>query len=303
MWQNTVSALEDAIAQVQRIGPDRPLYPRAQKLIARWQLEIEAIAQLDKARAIAQSGSVEDLTAGIAEASQISSSNPRWGEVQKQINNWRAQIETIQDRPILDQADLVAGPGDPASLQAAIAQAGQVGKGRALYQEAQGKIQKWTAQIQQIQDQPILDQARQYASSGDLRTAVNVAQQIQSGRSLYDAAQSDMRKWREQIQAETVQAQSQQIMQQAYGLANSGSPNALANAIQLANGIPASSSLKSEANNAVNQWSQQLLQVAKTQAGGDVQGAISLAERIPSKATAYTEAQQLIQSWKRLSGQ
>jgi hypothetical protein len=303
VWQNTIPALEDAISQIQRIGPNRPLYPRAQKLITRWQLEIEAIAQLDKAKAFAQSGSVDDLTEGIAQASLVDKSNPRWGEVQKQIDQWRAQIETIQDRPTLDLADQSVGAGDIDSLQTAIAQAKQIGKGRALYQEAQSKIQKWTAQIQQIQDQPILDQAREYASAGDLRSAINLAQQIQSGRSLYTTAQSDVRKWRDQVQAQAVQAQAQQTLQQAYALANSGSPNALANAIQLANGISASSSLKTEASNAVNEWSQQLLQVAITQANSDVPGAIAIAEKIPARATTYTQAQQLIQTWKRLLGQ
>jgi hypothetical protein len=303
VWQNTIPALEDAISQIQRIGPNRPLYPRAQKLITRWQLEIEAIAQLDKAKAFAQSGSVDDLTEGIAQASLVDKSNPRWGEVQKQIDQWQAQIETIQDRPTLDLADQSVGAGDIDSLQTAIAQAKQIGKGRALYQEAQSKIQKWTAQIQQIQDQPILDQAREYASAGDLRSAINLAQQIQSGRSLYTTAQSDVRKWRDQVQAQAVQAQAQQTLQQAYALANSGSPNALANAIQLANGISASSSLKTEASNAVNEWSQQLLQVAITQANSDVPGAIAIAEKIPARATTYTQAQQLIQTWKRLLGQ
>jgi hypothetical protein len=112
-----------------------------------------------------------------------------------------------------------------------------------------------------------------------------------------------VRKWRDQVQAQAVQAQAQQTLQQAYALANSGSPNALANAIQLANGISASSSLKTEASNAVNEWSQQLLQVAITQANSDVPGAIAIAEKIPARATTYTQAQQLIQTWKRLLGQ
>lgn len=302
VWQNTIPALEDAISQIQRIGPNRPLYPRAQSLITRWQLEIEAISQLDKAKVLAQSGSVDDLSAGIAQASQVDKSNPRWGEVQKQIDQWHAQIETIQDRPILDMADQAAGPGDISSLKTAIAQANQISKGRSLYKEAQGKVQQWTAQIQQIEDQPVLDQAREYANGGDFQSAINLAQQIQSGRSLYTTAQSDIRKWRDQIQARVDQAQAQQTLQQAYALANSGSPDALANAIRLADGLPAASPLKSDARNAVNEWSQQLLQVAITQANFDMPGAVAIAEKIPSRAAAYAQAQQLLQTWKRLLG-
>ncbi len=302
VWQNTVPAVEEAISQAQRIGPNSPLYSKAQQLITRWQLEIEAIAQLEKARLVAQSGSVDDLNAGIAEANLIGRSNPRWDEAQQQIRRWRAQIETIQDRPILEQADQIASGGDMPSLQAAIAQAEQVGQGRALSREARSKIQKWTAEIQRIQDEPILLQAREYANAGDLQGAINLAQQIRSGRSLYNEAQADVRRWRERIQEKTAKAQAIAAMQEARQLANSGSPNALATAIQVADRVPAASSLRGEATSAINEWSQQLLQVAKTQASYDLPGAIAIAQKIPSRAPVYAEAQQLIESWKRALG-
>ncbi len=303
VWQNTVPSVEDAIAQAQRISPNSPLYQKAQQLISRWQFEIAAIAQLEKARAMAQSGSIEDLNAGIAEASAVSRSNPRWGEAQAQIKKWKDQIESIEDRPILDMADQIAAPGDLDSLQAAISQASQVRQGRALYGEARSKIQQWTAQIQRTQDQPILDQARAYAKAGDLRSAVSVAQQIRSGRSLYNEAQADINRWRDRLQADAVQAQAQQTMQEARKLANSGSPTNLASAIQVADQVPASSKLRSEANNAINEWSQQLLQVARTQASYDPVGAITIAQRIPSRANVYSEAQQFIQSLKQQTRQ
>ncbi|WP_421655195.1 hypothetical protein [Leptothermofonsia sp. ETS-13] len=302
VWQNTVPAVEEAISQAQRIGTKSPLYRKAQQLITRWQLEIEAIAQLEKARLIAQSGSVDDLNAGIAEANLIGRANPRWDEAQQQIRRWRAQIETIQDRPILEQADQLASGGDLPSLQAAIAQAKQVGRGRALSREALNKIQKWTAEIQRIQDEPILLQAREYANAGDLRGATSLAQQIRSGRSLYNEAQADVRRWQDRIQEETVKAQAIATMQEARQLANSGSPNNLATAIQVADRVPAASSLRGEAASAINEWSQQLLQVAKTQASYDLPGAIAIAQKIPSRAPVYAEAQQLIESWKRTLG-
>lgn len=48
--------LEDAIAQVQRIGAGRPLYDRAQRLASRWQAELTALGQLNRARQLAKSG-------------------------------------------------------------------------------------------------------------------------------------------------------------------------------------------------------------------------------------------------------
>ncbi|MBW4472101.1 MAG: chromosome segregation ATPase [Stenomitos rutilans HA7619-LM2] len=299
VWLNTVPDIEEAISQAQRIQPNRPLYRKAQQLIVRWQLEIEAIAQLEKARILSQPGTVADLSAAIAEASTISRSNPRWGEVQKQIQTWTAQVQTIEDRPILDQAEQIATQGDVASLQAAAAQANQIAPGRALYKEAQGKARTWTGQVQQIQDQPYLDRAREFANAGDLSSAIRMAEQIGSGRSLYADAQVDVKQWRKQLRNQELQAQAEQNLQTARQLANSGSPEGLANAIRTADQVPAGSALRSDADNAINEWSSQLLQVAKSQSVYDVPGAIAVAQKIPSRAGVYAEAQQEIQAWKR----
>lgn len=306
VWQNTVVAIEEAISQAQRLDAKRPLYRKAQKLIARWQLEVEAVAQLERARTYANPGTIEDLATAIAEAAQVPRSNPRWEEAQQQIQRWKAQIETIQDQPILDQAEQMASGGDVSSLQAAIAQAEQIGQGRALSQEARRKIRTWSAQIQQTQDQPILDQAREIASAGDLPSAIGLAQQIRAGRALYDNAQADIRTWKKQIQAArareaaaVLQAQVQQALQQAQELANAGSTGNLAEAIQLASQIPSSSPAYTEASNAINEWSRQLLQAARSQAEFDTLGAIDIAQKIPARASTYREAQTQIQTWSR----
>lgn len=303
VWLNTVPDIEEAISQAQRIQPDRPLYRKAQQLIVRWQFEIEAIAQLEKARILSQPGTIADLSAAIAEASTIPRSNPRWSDVEKQIQTWTAQIQTIEDRPILDQAAQIAAQGDITSLQAAAAQANQIGRGRALYQEAQGKARTWTGQVQQIQDQPYLDRAREFANAGDLSSAIRTAEQIGSGRSLYADAQVDVKQWRSQLRNQELQAQAQQSLQVARQLANSGSPDGLANAIRMADQVPADSALRSDADNAINEWSVQLLQVAKSQSVYDVPGAIAVAQKIPSRAGVYAEAQQEILTWKKAIGQ
>jgi len=303
VWQNTVPEIEEAISQAQRIRPDRPLYRKAQQLIVRWQLEIEAIAQLEKARILSQPGTVNDLAAAIAEASTIPRSNPRWSDVQKQIQTWTAQIQTIEDRPLLDQAEQTATQGDITALQAAVAQANQITQGRALYKEAQGKARRWTEQIQQIQDQPYLDRAREFANAGDLVSAVRTAEQIGVGRALYADAQVDVNQWRGQLRTQELQVQAQQKLQTARQLANTGSPAGLANAISAADQVPASSALRSDADNAINEWSTQLLQVAKSQSVYDVPGAIAVAQKIPARSSVYTEAQQEIRAWKRSMGQ
>jgi hypothetical protein len=300
VWGNTVSGVEEAIAQAQRIAPNRPLYAKAQQLIARWQLEIEALAQLEKARLIAQTGDINDLTAAIAQLSQISTSNPRGKEIQQQIQTWQAQIETIQDGPILEEAEQLANPGDVMSLQAAVEKAKQIRPGRSLSSKARSRIQQWVGQIQRIEDQPYLDQAQEYARSGNLSAAIATAEQIKPGRTLYNDAQAKIRSWRDTIQAAVVQAQAQQNLQDAYRLANSGSSSALVEAIQVADRVPPSSKLRGDADTLINQWSQQLLDMATTQAGYDITGAIALAQKIPARAQVYGTAQNQIASWKKL---
>ncbi|NJP11275.1 MAG: chromosome segregation ATPase [Leptolyngbyaceae cyanobacterium RU_5_1] len=306
VWQDTVVGLEAAISQAQRLRPGRPLYTKAQQLIARWQAEIEGVAQLERARSLAQGGTVGDLLAAISAASLVSSTNPRWNEAQSEMQKWQTEAETIEDRPILDIADQYASRGDMNALQAAIAQASQVSTGRSLYPEAQGKINQWTRQIQQIQDQPYLDQARAYAAAGNLQAAINVAERIRPGRALYNEAQADVSSWSRQIrtevarvQAQAAQAQAQQNLQNARQAASSGQPNGLANAIQIASQVSTSGAVQTEIDAAINEWSWQLLSIAKDQAGLNPAGAIAIAQKIPSRAAAHAEAQSQIQIWKQ----
>jgi len=299
-WHNTVSDFEQAIAQVQQINVGRPLYRKAQQLIERWQQEIQGLAQIERSRMIAQGGTINDLQAAIAQASLIPSTNPRWQEAQQQIGAWRNQIEVAADRPILSEAELTASQGDLASLQAAIAQANQIAPGRALYREAQRKIQGWTATIQEAQDSPILEQAQQYADAGNLSAAIATAEQIRSGRSLYETAQSKVRSWRNQIQSAEAQAQAQRDLQTAFRMASTGTALDLVNAIQTADQVAGSTSLRGDADRAIEGWSRQLLDLAQNQANYDLTGAIAIAQKIPPKTSVYDEAQTLLQNWKKL---
>ncbi|MGB7057001.1 MAG: hypothetical protein WBD58_04800, partial [Geitlerinemataceae cyanobacterium] len=120
-WALTVGSLENAIQAVQRIEPNSPLYSKAQKLIDRWQSGIDQVAVLEQARDSARTGSINDLTSAIAQAQLIPQSNPMWEEAQREIQGWRVQIETDQDRPYLTKARELAGKGDISSLQGAIA--------------------------------------------------------------------------------------------------------------------------------------------------------------------------------------
>ena len=289
-WRGGITGLEGAIVRLQSISNNRPLYPRAQTLMRRWQAEVEGRSQLEWARQLATPGTVADLQAAIAEAQQISRVNPAWDDAEDQIDRWRDQIQITQDRPILMQADQLAQMGN---LPQAIAMARRVTPGRALYGEAKDKVERWNGQIQRAEDGPILAQAQQLASSGQLQEAITVASRIGNNRVLYNDAQTDIRRWRTQIQG-------QQTLQQAYLTAQRGTADALVNAIQLAQTIPDSSPQKSEANQALTRWSWDIFRMAESEAQYNPGRAIELAEAVPAQTEAYAEAQLKLRQWRSM---
>lgn len=290
-WIGTISGLEAAIAQAQQIDPSRPVYEKAQKLIALWQLEIEDVSRLEKARALASQGTITDLAAAIAEAQQIPTSNPRAQEARQEIGRWVSQVQLIEDRPYLDRAEQIATFEDINSLQAAVAEAGQIRRGRALYREARRKIATWTDKIQRIEDQPFLDKARELASTGDLPSAIATAQQITSGRALSGEAQASIDEWQGQVRA-------RENWRKARELALVGTPEALAEAIQTADRVPARSLLRNDANVAMDQWSQQLLDIARAQGESNIPKGIETAKLIPRGTAAYSAARDQIRAWE-----
>jgi soluble cytochrome b562 len=288
----TVSELETAIATAQRLGSDRPLYDKAQEFIKRWQKEVEDIGRLERARAFANSGFIDDLKAAIAEAQQIPSGNPRYDEARREIRSWTSKVETIEDQPYLDRANQIASFGGVASLQEAVQEASRIAPGRALHKQAQEKITQWTRNLQRVQDQPYLDQARSLAASGNLPEAISAAQQITTGRALYKEAQSEIRIWQTEIRG-------QQRLQEAYQTANPGTPEALAAAIRAAREVPTASRARGDARAGGNRWSYQLFSMAQDRSAFNVTEAIAIARMIPSGTEVYEAAKEQIQSWQQ----
>lgn len=290
-WQGGISGLEGAIVRLQSIGADRPLYGKAQGLMRRWQEEVQGRSQLEWARQVALPGGVADLQAAIIEAQKVSRANPAWDDTEDQIDRWRGQIETTEDRPILSQAQQQAQVGD---LAGAIATARQIGSGRALYDEAQAEIGRWRADLQRAEDAPLLAQARQLAAQGRLAEAVAVASRIGSGRALHSDAQANIQTWRGQLQG-------QQLLQQAYQAAQLGTVGALVNAVRLAQQVPESSPQRAEATQVLTRWSWDILRLAETEAVTNPSRAIAIAEAVPTQTEAYAQAQLRLREWRAAS--
>jgi hypothetical protein len=264
-WSGLPEDFDGAIAQVRTIGSNRPFYGKAQGLIARWQIEKGDVSQLNQARQLAQTGRPEDIQAAIAAASQIAANNPRAGEARSFVNELTNQVQTQQDRPILDRADQLASVGDVAGLQAAIDALGQVMPGRALSQEANRKRQKYRQQLEKLQTPP-------------------------SPEPTIDSQLND-------------RAQAEESLRSAREIANQGTVDALADAIRRADGVAVASPFRREAEQMMNIWSQQILQAAISQSQTDVSGAIATAQKIPAGTEAHAQAQLQIQAWQRRLGQ
>ena len=287
----TVAGLEDAITQVQELTAERPLYGKAQQLINLWQQEIADLTIIEEGKKLAQPGGISDLKVAIAKLQTIPPSNPRGQEASTFIEGWSRQLQQQEDRPLLEKAEKLASFGDISSLQAAIAEASQIGMGRTLYEEAQNKISLWTEKVQRFQDQPILDEAQTLALAGDLDGAIAKAEEIQPRRFLYSQARSKIEQWQSQQQAERSLENAQQA-------AVAATADAYAQAITLAEQVPNSSSRRWEASQLINQWSQQILSIAMDEVNRDLPRAIQIAQKIPENSIAYNSAQKQITIWQ-----
>lgn len=288
---DTPEGLKDAIAQAGVIQRNRPLYWKAQQYIRSWQQEIADVTILNEAQRLARTQTVPDLKAAIAKLETIPVSNPRGTEARTNINKWSRKIEEIEDRPDLETAEQLASFGDVDSLKAAIERAARIGRGRALYQEAQARIGEWRERSQRLEFQPVLDRAQELAAQGDFANAITVAEQIKPDLFMYEQARADINQWRSQLQ-------DVQNLKNAETAAIPGTIDGLIRGIQLANRVSNSSSWRWRADQFINNWSQTLLNRALDQAIYDIPAAIETLKNIPPGTEVYNSAQTQIASWE-----
>ena len=288
----TVLSVEDAIAEAEEIEPSSPLYGKAQYLISRWELEIEDIKHLAKARELARDRDIVAYNSAIIEARLIPASNPRYQEAQREITRWQKEIYTIEDRPVIERAKSLAAPSNVNAWRRAIAEINLVSSNSPLYGEASRYASSWQNSIEIEEDQPILDRALMLASMGDYNKAISTAQTILDGRALSAQAQTRIALWRKEIQG-------RRYLTEAYALANQRTPDSLTRAILLARQVPSNTSTYSQVLQNVSLWSEQILAIARRTSYDSLELAIDIAEKIPSGTSGYYSAQSQIQTWKR----
>ena len=242
-----VYSLLEAIQAVQRISPNSSFYLEAQASIAQWQQKLDDIVKLQSAYGLAQIGYKATYRRAIAKAEQITPERPQRIQAQTLVSHWKKEIQRIEDRPILDKAVQIATTGSKDDLRQAIAQAQKVEQGRALRVEGQTYIAQWQDQIEIIEDQPIMDQAKKLAGNGDLREAIAQAEKVKAGRALYDTAQAAVAKWT--TEAEIIE--DRPILIRAENLA---AIDHLSAAIDVASQISPDRALYSEALSSIAIW-------------------------------------------------
>ncbi len=189
-----------AIAKAEQITQERPQRQQAQTLVSHWKKEIQRLEDrpiLNRAVRLASAGGKDNLKLAIAEANKVKQGRALRVQGQTYIAEWVDRVEIIEDQPIVTKAKQLATKGE---LAKAIAEAQKVKKGRALHKETQVAIKGWVAEIQTIEDSPILAQAENLAARGSLSAAIDTAAQIGPGRALSDEASTSISIWSKELE-------------------------------------------------------------------------------------------------------
>lgn len=192
-----------AIDQAQIIAAGRPRRLQAQTLAAYWGQEIQRMQDrpyLRAAERVAALGTIASFQQAIGIANQLQQ-RVLWNEAQAAIAQWHDQIEIIQDKPILTEAQTLA---DAEKLLEAIAKADTIAPDRALYSQAQAAINGWQIKLDEIEiaaDRPILAEAQDLAARQRYTLAIETAAQVGSDRALYNEAQAAIAQWEIERQA------------------------------------------------------------------------------------------------------
>lgn len=235
----TVADLQAAIALAREVDRDSPRWSEAQDQIDRWQREISRIEDgpyLSQAKALAAVGDRPALVAAIESARQIGSGSALYGEAQDLIADWRWEVQRIDNGPILAQARQTAAGGN---REAAIAIARQIPQGQALYNDAQDLIRQWQGDTQGADGLQAAYRAAQSGTIGGLVQAIQIAQSVPRGGSLWNEAQGMISQW------------SWDILRTAELEAGRDA----ASAIQIAQQVPAGTEAYTAAQGKIAQWS------------------------------------------------
>jgi hypothetical protein len=244
-------------------------------------------------------GTLISLEEAIKEAQKISVGNFLYQDAQELISQWQSETEAVVH---LNQARQYAQGSNKGNYQAAIAEASLIPSTNPRYDEAQGEIRSWSRQIAVIEDQPILDLARQWARGGNadsLQRAIEQARLIGVNRPLHSEAKNLISKWQSEIQIQ----QDRPILDQAIAFGNAQD---FYQAIQVAERIGSSRALYSEAQGKIRNWSREIqgsenlqkaYRIAASGTPQDLAQAIRQMQNVPANTRVSSQASQMSNRW------
>ncbi|MGB6298628.1 MAG: peptidase C14, partial [Rivularia sp. (in: cyanobacteria)] len=207
-----------------------------------------------------------------------------------QVNNSNSQ-ETIQAMVELEKMSLNANQAS--DLSKAIANAKNIQLGEAGYRQARQNIQVWSGMI--------LDLASNRAENREYANAITTAGLIGKEESNFREAQAAIKQW----QTESKQYLSNKtLLEAAIALIKPNQASSYNRAIEVAKKVPASEAGYNLAQESIDKWSLEILQLAKNRANNkQYSSAITTATLAPEDTAAYAEAQKLIKQWQQVQSE
>jgi len=238
-------------------------------------LPLKALELLDQVPANAQTERYADLR---AEAERLN--NQLTQTNQAILDEALASMNRGREEAPVNQAS---------DFHRAMTQATRIQPGQPLYNVAQNYIERWSYVI--------LDLAKARANTGSYDDAIASAQLIPDSQAEpYGRAQQFVSQWQQQA---TQTSASQDAIAQASTLIQPGQASTYNDAIAQLRSIQPEQPGYAEVRAQINQWSQEILQIAYTRAdSGDIYEAINAAGLVPEDAEVYLEAREAIEGWR-----
>lgn len=235
----TIEQYSAAIVKAGEVPRTNPLWSQAQQEIGSWNRQIQVIEDrpiLERAREIALPGDINSLSNAIIQARAITNNRVLYRDAQREIGDWQARIERMEDQPILDQAQALANLKD---YSTAIETANQIPPGRALSGEASQNIRRWRRELRAGQN---LQQANQLAATG---TAEGLTRAIALVTNISTQTDAGVQR------SELLERWSYQLLSLATAQANNGR---YLEAIRLAESVSPESTAYSSARSQMQGW-------------------------------------------------
>lgn len=190
---------------------------------------------------------------------------------------------------LLDESKLLLKDVSASDFSKAIAIIRQIPASDPQYKEAQGDIEHWSKTILVI--------AQGRALSQNLPGAVDAIKLLPDANpEIYQQGQKQLEEWEAQLK---VLNNNQGILSQAKALIKPGQASSYSDAIGLVQKIPADQPGYLEAEKLIDQWGNQIWEIAQSRAKKkQYDNAIEAAKLVPENTSAYDAAKKAIADWK-----